>query len=568
MNLNGMVSMWKVRELVDKATNIVMNYTETEAKVREATNDDPWGPSGAQMQEIAAFTFAYEAFPEAVGMLWKRMLQDNKQNWRRVYKSLLLLDYLLKNGSERVVTSAREHIYDLRGLENFSFVDENGKDQGINIRHKVTDMLEFIQDDDRLREERKKAKKNKDKYVGMSSDMSSFRGGGGGGGGGESWGDNDWKNFDSKPKGSTAKWDTKDSDEEPEKPDVAEFTDDWAEPKQEKKVNLPRRPSGGAADWPSNNGKELSTPSKTAKGSRPIRKVDLGASASYGKVTQQQQPVVKEPSKLNNNIMEDLFSNSQPKQGQLVSNANDFVADFDDFDPRAGESLGNPISNPLQSSDNLQNNNVTPAAVDDDFADFSSAFSESAPKPVSAELDLFGGIVEGSSAVQPVPDLFGNMTAVATPTPTPVQATPPTFDIFGGGGLGSAPPPSAGPSSMDLLSGLSMTSLPPPTFSPGQLMEASPSCSGPPSLPPTVSAFSTSSSVPAQTTTAPNVGSTWSDLGSLNSSLLNFSLDKKPQKPAAVSMAAMAANTPVTAPPKPGANNNNLGSFAGLDGLL
>ena len=33
MNLNGMVSMWKVRELVDKATNIVMNYTETEAKV-------------------------------------------------------------------------------------------------------------------------------------------------------------------------------------------------------------------------------------------------------------------------------------------------------------------------------------------------------------------------------------------------------------------------------------------------------------------------------------------------------------------------------------------------------
>ena len=33
LNLNGMVSMWQMRELVDKATNIVMNYTETEAKV-------------------------------------------------------------------------------------------------------------------------------------------------------------------------------------------------------------------------------------------------------------------------------------------------------------------------------------------------------------------------------------------------------------------------------------------------------------------------------------------------------------------------------------------------------
>ena len=96
-------------------------------QVRDATNDDPWGPSGAQMQEVASFTFTYEAFPEAMGMLWKRLLQDNRNNWRRTYKSLLLLDYLIKNGSERVVTSAREHIYDLRSLENYTFVDDNGK---------------------------------------------------------------------------------------------------------------------------------------------------------------------------------------------------------------------------------------------------------------------------------------------------------------------------------------------------------------------------------------------------------------------------------------------------------
>lgn len=85
------------------------------------------------------------------------------------------MSYLVKNGSERVVTSAREHIYDLRSLENYTFVDENGKDQGVNVRHKVRDLIEFIQDDDRLREERKKAKKNKDKYIGMSSDAMGTR---------------------------------------------------------------------------------------------------------------------------------------------------------------------------------------------------------------------------------------------------------------------------------------------------------------------------------------------------------------------------------------------------------
>uniref|UniRef100_A0A8C2PZJ9 Clathrin interactor 1a n=1 Tax=Cyprinus carpio TaxID=7962 RepID=A0A8C2PZJ9_CYPCA len=153
-----------------------MNYTEIESKVREATNDDPWGPSGQLMGEIARATFMYEQFPEVMNMLWTRMLKDNKKNWRRVYKSLLLLGYLIRNGSERVVTSAREHLYDLRSIESYHHVDENGKDQGVNVRQKVKEMIEFVQDDDRLREERKKAKKNRDKYVGVSSDsMSGFR---------------------------------------------------------------------------------------------------------------------------------------------------------------------------------------------------------------------------------------------------------------------------------------------------------------------------------------------------------------------------------------------------------
>lgn len=29
-----------------------MNYTETEAKVREATNDDAWGPTGTAFKFI------------------------------------------------------------------------------------------------------------------------------------------------------------------------------------------------------------------------------------------------------------------------------------------------------------------------------------------------------------------------------------------------------------------------------------------------------------------------------------------------------------------------------------
>ena len=39
-----------------------------------------------------------------------------------------------------------------------------------SVRHKAKEILELIQNDERLRDERKKAKKNKDKYKGMSGE--------------------------------------------------------------------------------------------------------------------------------------------------------------------------------------------------------------------------------------------------------------------------------------------------------------------------------------------------------------------------------------------------------------
>ena len=111
---------------------------------------DPWGPHGSLMSrlpllkstncslllsgEIAAATFNYEEYAECMGMVWKRVLKDKNEgkNWRRIYKALLLLAHLLRNGSDRVVESARDHVAELRSLERFEFIDAKGKDQGVN----------------------------------------------------------------------------------------------------------------------------------------------------------------------------------------------------------------------------------------------------------------------------------------------------------------------------------------------------------------------------------------------------------------------------------------------------
>ncbi|CAK9298851.1 unnamed protein product [Gordionus sp. m RMFG-2023] len=168
-----MISMWKIRELTDKVTNAVMNYTEVESKVREATNDDTWGPTGQIMIEISHYTHSFQHYSEVMAIIWRRMFQENKNNWRRIYKALVLLAYLLRNGSERVVNSCREHLFDLKTLQNFSYIDESNKDQGINVRQKVKELIDFVQNDERLKEERKKAKANREKFVGLSNQSGS-----------------------------------------------------------------------------------------------------------------------------------------------------------------------------------------------------------------------------------------------------------------------------------------------------------------------------------------------------------------------------------------------------------
>uniref|UniRef100_A0A182UBC3 ENTH domain-containing protein n=1 Tax=Anopheles melas TaxID=34690 RepID=A0A182UBC3_9DIPT len=426
-----------------------MNYTEIEGKVREATNDEPWGPTGPLMQELAHATFTYEHFPEVMSMLWKRMLQDNKTNWRRTYKSLLLLNYLVRNGSERVVTSSREHIYDLRSLENYTFVDENGKDQGINVRHKVRELIDFIQDDDRLREERKKAKKNKDKYIGMSSEAMGMRYGGSSGGAG-SGGGMDYGGYrDSYDRRSEDRYnetrdhheydyqyegEREDSDDESNGPHDRSNRYQDREPSKspatrqnsslstgstsafgggggtggsERKINLNIKPTGSSA-----TGSSLRSAQKTTK------KIDLGAASGFAKTaatasaasaTPVNQFGINSPTHRNTHaeeivgtggkqqdIIDDLFKTCPTKSASTT----DALVDEDDFNPRATEDFGD-----FESAFGASTGKpvLTTATKGDDFADF-AAFGKEHTQPAAAapsteaSTDLLFGLSVGNTS--------------------------------------------------------------------------------------------------------------------------------------------------------------------------
>ncbi|XP_061631868.1 epsin-1 isoform X1 [Phyllopteryx taeniolatus] len=148
--------------------NIVHNYSEAEIKVREATSNDPWGPSSSLMSEIADLTYNVVAFSEIMSMVWKR-LNDHGKNWRHVYKAMTLMEYLIKTGSERVAQQCRENIYAVQTLKDFQYMDRDGKDQGVNVREKAKQLVTLLKDEERLREERIHALKTKEKMAQTSS---------------------------------------------------------------------------------------------------------------------------------------------------------------------------------------------------------------------------------------------------------------------------------------------------------------------------------------------------------------------------------------------------------------
>ncbi|CAG5112562.1 Oidioi.mRNA.OKI2018_I69.chr2.g6761.t1.cds [Oikopleura dioica] len=162
--------------LLRNVRNVVHNYTEVEIKVREATSNDPWGPSSSIMAEIADLTYNMTAFPEIMGIIWKR-LSDTGKNWRHVYKSLVLLDYLVKTGAERVQNQCKENIYSIQTLKDFQYVDNRDyKDHGKNVRERATQLVSLLKDEERLRNERDKSLKNKERFSKQTTAMGSHTG--------------------------------------------------------------------------------------------------------------------------------------------------------------------------------------------------------------------------------------------------------------------------------------------------------------------------------------------------------------------------------------------------------
>lgn len=181
--------------------------SEVEARVYEVLSHKNWGSSSTLMNEIARDTYDYDKcksfsnlkllqcilrtfhshvlsfysyfilVPLITSIMWDSMENQRPAAWRVVFKGLTLLEHLVKNGSERCVDDARNHSHALRNLHQFNYY-EGTVDRGLGVREKSKQLVEILSDDERIREERQKAKKLREKFGGNLGGVS---GGGGGG---------------------------------------------------------------------------------------------------------------------------------------------------------------------------------------------------------------------------------------------------------------------------------------------------------------------------------------------------------------------------------------------------
>lgn len=76
-----------------------------------------------------------------------------------------MLDYCLHQGSENVVIYFRDNLYIIKTLKEFQYIDEDGKDQGANVRQKAKDITALLLDENRLREARRQRAQMRDRMI-------------------------------------------------------------------------------------------------------------------------------------------------------------------------------------------------------------------------------------------------------------------------------------------------------------------------------------------------------------------------------------------------------------------
>lgn len=133
----------------------------------EATSDENWNAPTKTLQEIADKTKESDGLAEVMKYLTSKLRTDDLK-WRRLLKTLNLVDYLLRNASQRCLEELKDEKYIIAKFQSYE-KNDNGVDRGQAIKEAAKSIVDLINDTEKLEQERERASQ-----IRRNTDVSGF----------------------------------------------------------------------------------------------------------------------------------------------------------------------------------------------------------------------------------------------------------------------------------------------------------------------------------------------------------------------------------------------------------
>ncbi|CAG9319752.1 unnamed protein product [Blepharisma stoltei] len=145
-----------------------LTLTPTERLLKEAINDEEAGVPSSTLYKIAELTSQPFEYPIVMRHIWDSLKSSNKQ-WRKILKTFQAMEILLKFGSSRCVQELRDRLEELRRFTQFYAVDKEGN-RVTQVSEKARELTNILSDFSLIETERENARKQRGKFVGISSE--------------------------------------------------------------------------------------------------------------------------------------------------------------------------------------------------------------------------------------------------------------------------------------------------------------------------------------------------------------------------------------------------------------
>ncbi|KNH06971.1 hypothetical protein XU18_1166 [Perkinsela sp. CCAP 1560/4] len=159
---------YKLSTISQKIKSSLYGYTEWEEKADVATNVESWGPSTVQLSELASGTFHPTIRNEILRILMKK-LKFRPTYWRQCHKSLVCLEYIIKNGDVSMVPLIKRYSQVIRYIAEHFYFTEGFEDRGRSVRAQANRVLSMLDNSQAIMKERAAAKTIRGKITGMGN---------------------------------------------------------------------------------------------------------------------------------------------------------------------------------------------------------------------------------------------------------------------------------------------------------------------------------------------------------------------------------------------------------------